>query len=177
MKYIEALHDHIQAKDECSLFLAGGITGCPDWQQEAVQLFQSTEITLFNPRRKDFPINDPHAATEQIKWEHCYLRKADAILFWFPCETLCPIVLYELGAWSMTSKPIFVGRDLDYQRKKDVEIQTKLTRPEVEVVGSLDALVAQVKKVLEFSKSIMTTADLPDPDWNNMGRWERGNEN
>jgi hypothetical protein len=81
---------------------------------------------------------------EQITWEHDYLRMADAILFWFPCETICPIVLYELAAWSMTDKPIFVGVHPDYQRRQDVEIQTGLARPEVEIVYSLEDLVGQV---------------------------------
>ena len=72
------------------------------------------------------------------------LRVADAILFWFPQETLCPIVLYELGAWSMSGKTIFVGVHPAYSRRQDVEIQTGLVRPEVNVVYSLEELAAQV---------------------------------
>jgi hypothetical protein len=34
-------------------------------------------------------------------------------MFWFPCETLCPITLYELGAWTVlapqTGTKLFVG--------------------------------------------------------------------
>lgn len=127
------------------IFLAGGITGCPNWQDEMIRQLGSLEdLVLFNPRRKDFPIGDPNAAMEQIEWEHDYLRRADAILFWFPCETICPIVLYELGAWSMINKPIFVGVHPDYQRRQDVEIQTGLARPEIEIVYSLDELATQV---------------------------------
>lgn len=129
-----------------SIFLAGGITGCPDWQQEMVKLLQDTNLILFNPRRADFPIYDPDAAQEQITWEHIHLRQADAILFWFPCETLCPITLYELGTWSMSGKQIFVGVHPDYQRRQDVEIQTKLVRPRVEIVYSLQELARQVKE-------------------------------
>ena len=128
------------------LFLAGGITGCPDWQADVVKLLENTDVILFNPRRKDFPIHDPLAAEAQIKWEHDHLRKANAILFWFPKETLCPIVLYELGAWSMTAKPIFVGMHPYYQRRHDVEIQTKLVRRgnKVDIMYSIDDLVDQV---------------------------------
>lgn len=130
-----------------SIFMAGGIVNCPDWQSEVVEHLGSLGIedyVLFNPRRKKFPFDDPTAAPEQIVWEYDYFRLADAILFWFPCETLCPIVMYELGAWSMTDKPIFVGVHPDYQRRQDVEIQTKLVRPEVNIVYSLDELVVQV---------------------------------
>lgn len=151
MIYVEAL-DELKAgvKRKNSIFLAGGITNCPDWQQEMVQLLDDTDLILFNPRRKDFPIGDPNAALEQIKWEHDHLRTVNMILFWFPCETLCPIVLYELGAWSMTNKQIFVGVHPDYARRQDVEIQTSLARPNVTVVYSLEELVGQIKSLLEL---------------------------
>jgi len=152
MIYVEAL-DSLVATTELSVFLAGGITGCPDWQQDMRKLLQDTDLILFNPRRANFPIGDPGAALEQIAWEHYHLRTASAILFWFPRETLCPIVLYELGAWSMADKPIFVGVHPDYPRRKDVEIQTQLVRPEVKVVYSLEDLAQQVRKGLGDEKS------------------------
>jgi hypothetical protein len=102
-------------------------------------------LTILNPRRRNFPMNDPTAAAAQIAWEHRHLRKAGAVLFWFPSETLCPITLYELGAWSMSAKPLFVGTHPDYQRRLDVEIQTRLARPEVRVVSSLNDLAQQVR--------------------------------
>ena len=142
MKYIEAPQEFLGK--EMSLFLAGGITGCPNWQQQVARALNNESITLLNPRRKNFPIKDSTAALKQIKWEYSHLRKASVISFWFPKETLCPIVLYELGAWSMTDKPIFVGVHPDYQRKLDVEIQTSLIRPEVEIVYSLQDLVEQI---------------------------------
>jgi hypothetical protein len=83
-----------------AVFLAGGITGCPDWQAEVVRMLADAPLALLNPRREDFPIHDPAAAPAQIEWEYRHLGKADAALFWFPCETLCPIALDELGAWS-----------------------------------------------------------------------------
>lgn len=127
-----------------SIFLAGGITGCPDWQREMVGRLSDTDLVLVNPRRDDFPVGDPGAAFKQITWEHIRLREVSAILFWFPKETLCPIVLYELGAWSMTDKPLFVGVHPEYKRRQDVEIQTGLVRPEVKIVYSLGELADQV---------------------------------
>lgn len=138
-----------EERPDCpALFLAGGITGCPDWQAAAITLLEGSGWTLLNPRRTDFPIGDPDAAYRQIRWEHQRLREADAVLFWFPCETLCPIVLYELGAWSMTNKPIFVGCHPRYPRRQDVEIQTGLARPDVTIVYSLDALCQSVRQGL-----------------------------
>ncbi len=144
MQYIEAPIEY--QGEERSLFLAGGITGCSDWQVELMDLLKDEDIVLLNPRRANFPVHDPDAARKQIAWEHRHLRKADAISFWFPKETLCPIVLYELGAWSMAFKPIFVGVHPEYQRRQDVEIQTKLARPKVEIVYDLTSLSAQIKE-------------------------------
>lgn len=124
-----------------SLFLAGGITNCPEWQFGVADQLDGENRLIFNPRRRDFPIDDPNAAQEQIKWEFDALRVADSILFWFPHETLCPIVLYELGAWNMTDKPLFVGTHPDYARKQDVIVQTKLARHDVTVRDSLEETV------------------------------------
>src|SRR6266436_6292557 len=90
MRYIEAPQTY--DGNETSLFLAGGITGCPDWQflmGTGLQIL--TDLVVFNPRRKNFTMHKD-AAREQIAWEHEHLRKATAISFWFPCETLNPIV-------------------------------------------------------------------------------------
>lgn len=144
MLYVEALDELKDGVEGKIVFLAGGITGCPDWQQEMRSLLQDTSLILLNPRREHFPIGDPNAAQEQIAWEHRQLRIADAILFWFPRETLCPIVLYEMGAWSMTKKPIYIGIHPEYRRRRDVEIQTQLVRPDVKIVYCLEDLASQV---------------------------------
>lgn len=158
MDYVEAIETYHGNKT--SLFLAGGITGCPDWQREMREKFNETPLVLFNPRRASFPIDEREAAREQITWEYRHLRKATAIAFWFPCETLNPIVLYELGAWSMTTKKLFVGVHPDYQRKLDVVIQTELARPEVVVVTSIEDLAQQI---LSWVKQLQQTEE-PAPD-------------
>lgn len=147
IRYIEAIERYERREGAPALFLAGGITGCPDWQQELVQLLCEAEdlpLDLLNPRRANFPINDTGAAYHQIKWEYDCLRAADAISFWFAAETIQPIVLYELGAWSMMDKPIFVGSHYSYPRLQDVDIQTMLVRPGVEILLSLEDLVEQI---------------------------------
>jgi Nucleoside 2-deoxyribosyltransferase like len=119
MQYIEAPQTY--DGDEASLFLAGGITDCPDWQKDLVAKLKDLPLVIFNPRRSYFP-QHKNAAREQIEWEYTYLRKATAISFWFPQETLNPIVPYELGAWSMTNKKIFLGVHPNYQRIQDIKI-------------------------------------------------------
>lgn len=126
------------------VFLAGGIMGCPDWQSETIQLLKLAPMIVLNPRRANFPMDDPDAAEAQIAWEHRHLRKADRILFWFPAATLCPIVLYELGTWSMTTKRLAIGIEPGYEREQDVRIQTRLVRPDVPIVSTLADLAQAI---------------------------------
>jgi hypothetical protein len=62
---------------------------------------------------------------------------------------LCPIALYELGAWSMTAKALFVGTHPAYARRLDVEVQTRLVRPEVAIARALDELAGFVRNWLK----------------------------
>jgi len=144
MKYIECPQKY--EGNEKSLFLAGGISNCPDWQSDLVKLLAGTNLTLLNPRRKHYPTDNPNIEEEQIKWEYKHLRRADVISFWFTKETICPITLYELGKQSTSERPIFIGIHPEYSRIRDVEIQTSLVRPEIKIVYSLDDLAGQIKK-------------------------------
>src|SRR5690348_6793011 len=82
------------------------------------------------------------------RWEYDHLRRASAVLFWFPPETLCPIALYELGCWTHLSAdrgvPLFIGCHKDYARKDDVRIQTELARPDLNVRFDFDEMLADV---------------------------------
>ncbi len=142
MKYIEC--PDIYEGSLKRLFIAGGITGCSDWQKDLVSLLQPINIAVFNPRRANFPINDPTAAESQIIWEHTQMKNADFISFWFCPETLNPIVLYELGYWMKSEKPIVIGAHLEYKRLTDVIIQTRLARPNLKVVNTIEGLAAQI---------------------------------
>jgi hypothetical protein len=139
---IEAPKKYSPTKKETSVFLAGGITNCPDWQKKMINLLSDIpDIVIYNPRRKNFPMDDPNAAEVQITWEYNYLKSCDALLFWFSRGSLNPIVLYELGKHLNSSdKKGVIGIDPEYERKQDVEIQTKLSRPDIEIVYSLDDL-------------------------------------
>jgi hypothetical protein len=131
--------------DTRSLFVAGGISNCPDWQRELISSLTASHVgaDLFNPRREDYPDRETEAI-RQIEWEFNALNQADAVLFWFPKETLCPITLLELGRFTHDKKTIFVGTHPEYQRKLDVITQLRLARPEIEVVHSLESLAGQI---------------------------------
>ncbi len=119
-----------------AVFLAGGITGCPDWQATAAALLPPG-VVAFNPRRPAWPIDDPAAGPGQIAWEVRHLARADVVLFWFCQETVQPITLYELGAAAAAGRPMVVGADRRYPRRVDVVEQLRHARPEVVVCDSL----------------------------------------
>ena len=104
----------------CSVFLAGGITNCPNWQNDVIQLIKEnfdfycpcddrisylcgdyrnlSDLYIYNPRRENFPIHDPSASEKQIKWEFEALEKADIFSMYFSSgESDQPICMYELG--------------------------------------------------------------------------------
>jgi hypothetical protein len=97
-----------------------------------VEKLKDYNVTIYNPRRKDFDINNPKVSEEQIKWEHKYLHESNILVFYFAQETLCPITLFELGAtlerniYTTFKQDIIVYCEPEYSRKFDVELQTKL---------------------------------------------------
>ncbi len=126
------------------LFIAGGISGCREWQSDLLHMLRFTNYCVFNPRRENFPAGDRAELDFQIRWEHAHLAAADVVSFWFPPETLCPITLLELGKVAMSSSKMFVAAHPKYLRRDDVEIQLSLIRPEVKVVDSLELLAHQL---------------------------------
>jgi hypothetical protein len=143
MIYIEA-PNNIETKAK-KLFLAGAISGAPDWQRTLIEMIEDLgmDIAVYNPRRKDFKDN-PRDAIEQIEWEFRALREADYISFWFCKETIAPIALFELGAWTATSKPLVVGIASGYELRLDVETQVRLARPDVPILYNLSDLASEI---------------------------------
>lgn len=133
------------------IFLAGGISNCPDWQTELIKKIESTYgIVIYNPRRKNFPMNDPKVSEEQITWEYLHLKDSDFIIYWFSRGSLNPITLFELGRWGLSgNKRIVIGIDPLYERKQDVIIQTKLSRPHTEILWSINE-IADVIMDIEY---------------------------
>lgn len=129
-----------------TIFLAGGISRCPDWQSEMIGLLGDASLLVFNPRRPDFDVRDVDASVDQINWEFHHLAEADAVLFWFPKETDCPITLYELGKWGNLKQYVFIGIHPEYRRKLDVEQQMRIARPDVarHIVYDLKELADEV---------------------------------
>lgn len=131
-----------------SVFLAGGITDCPDWQKIASGPLLDQGYIVLNPRRENFPIEDPTAAEAQIKWEFRHLHYANVVLFWFPASpSPQPIALYELGFHAAKGTDIAVGVSPGYARKADVYHQMRLSRPQLTVRTSLSDTIADAMRL------------------------------
>lgn len=139
------------------VFLAGGIQKCSEWQKDVISklndLGTNNVVWLYNPRRENFPIDDPNAAEEQITWEFNALEDCTVFSMYFDeTESAQPICFYELGRniermkskypddWE---KRIVVSCDEGFSRYQDVVIQTKLATDEkVEVnLGPRDEII------------------------------------
>ena len=120
-----------------SVFLAGGITNCKNWQKEVIKELNDIEkLTIYNPRRTNFDLSNKNINHEQIEWEFERLEKMDIFSMYF-CggASIQPICMYELGRNiirmqnrfpSDWEKRIVISCEVDYIRKQDVIIQTLL---------------------------------------------------
>lgn len=143
------------------LFLAGGISNCPQWQKEISERLlneqslkdYSEKIIIFNPRCKDIPEERP-----QIMWEYDKLGKSDIISFWFSVGSLNPITLFEYGSHLKSKKAIVVGCHPDYERRNNVITQTKLAKPTLKVNEDFEEfytqLVAAIIKKIKSKRKI-----------------------
>ena len=149
MKVITAVEKYKPNYGDITVFLAGGITDCDNWQKRVIDYLKTQQHTehlvVFNPRRDKFPINDPNAAEEQITWEFNNLEKADMFSMYF-CDSKSdqPICLYELGRnlqlmqnkYDNWYNRIIISSEDAYKRKQDVIIQTKLATDNTVLVNS-----------------------------------------
>lgn len=135
------------------IFMAGGISHCPDWQKPLASRFlETTNAVIFNPRRENFTFSIK-TQEEQITWEFDYLALCRNILFWFPSETLCPITLFELGKISTSNKNIVVGCHYLYKRRDDVVEQLKLAKPNIVVLDCLDEIYDKAIDVFRLKRT------------------------
>lgn len=153
---------------EISVFLAGGIQKTEDWQKivikELYKIYKNEPIVLFNPRRDNFPIHDPNAAFQQIKWEYDALNIVDIFsMFFAKGDTDEPICQYEYGKHLERR---YVNDDLDrlvvssepeYRRYQDVIIQTQLVSPKIyvgkSIVEHVNSLSFVIKKQLAVKRN------------------------
>jgi len=72
----------IENSHNVKLFLAGGISNCPNWQEVMIEKLKNfPNLTIYNPRRENYPSNDRKAVEEQITWEFKHLFEANIIIY------------------------------------------------------------------------------------------------
>jgi hypothetical protein len=157
MKVVTA-PESLQDLPSPSVFLAGGITGCPDWQQDMITRLRDINFgCLLNPRRANFPIHDPNAANEQITWEFKALRAANIFSMWFsnaPSDQ--PICFYELGRHLAMRqvdnqfKYVVIGVEKGFKRSQDVYIQTGLVSKKIVIVDNLSEYEDKVREAIDL---------------------------
>ena len=147
MEVIVAPHiDNLYDFPNITVFLAGGITNCRDWQSEVIEYLKQYEVNnkldlrVYNPRRPNFNIetDDPE---EQIRWEYSNIESTEIFSMYFcNSESDQPICMYELGMrlGRIDSNPhsyisplngsynTIISVEDGYKRSNDVVIQTRL---------------------------------------------------
>ena len=129
-----------------SIFLAGSIEQdkAEKWQVKIIQAAKGLDITLLNPRRKNWDSSwkesiDNPPFTEQVNWELDALELADWVIFYFDPATKSPITLLELGLFATSQKLIVCCPD-GYWRKGNVDIVCD--RHQIPQVANFEALFA-----------------------------------
>ena len=157
--YLEAPYGHKLKVN--SAFLAGGITNCPNWQEEVLEelrdLFPKfgfiNDICIMNPRRKHFDISKKEESSIQILWEYQSINyHSNVFSIWFsegPSDQ--PITLFELGAALYKFEPenICIGLDPGYKRAFDVETQVRLKYPSKKIVTTKKEHAINILKALK----------------------------
>lgn len=134
-----------------SIFLAGGISNCEDWQMELTDYLSDLNVTIVNPRRVGDLATTGEETKKQIEWEFNYLRRCSVVSFWFPKTSICPITLFELGrvlgTYIQDNITVIIGCDPEYTRLFDVQQQSGLEGCEV-IIGK-DMFFKEVRNALE----------------------------
>ena len=144
MKVITAPDAYTRREGDICCYLSGGITNCPNWQQEVIQTLQSMEmggvnvehLVIFNPRRNHFPIDKGISVIEeQIAWEYGWLEQADIFAAYLSGGGATqPLTMYEIGRNVLSQMKrgnnwadrIIVSVDHEYKYWQDITIQIRL---------------------------------------------------
>lgn len=139
-----------------TVFIAGGITGAPNWQPELAEAIDSPFWIIFNPRRKQaIEWKASSDAREQIEWEYWNLKTSDIVVFWFPKEAQCVITLFELGkeigrlenVEPNKKKKIIVGVEPGFWREFDVYTQIGLSKENIPTFSNMQSMIDYINQM------------------------------
>jgi hypothetical protein len=160
MAQIYKAPEHVEWSDVRNIpkiFFAGSIEmgKAEEWQEKLTDELADLDIVIFNPRRDDFDANQEQSADnpyirEQIEWEREMLDNSDIIAFYFAPNTMSPISLFEVGAYSHKHQEgdvkIIVLCPEGYNRKANVDINCEWDG--IPQVNSWEEFVSKIKEAL-----------------------------
>lgn len=151
--YVESLP---VSGDPVKVFLAGGITGCKNWQKTVIDILEKDlpdDVLIYNPRREEFDTENTFSARGQINWEFRHLEEMDIFTMFFAASdtSVGPICLYELGRYIPRMQMRF---PTDWQNRIIVDIEDGYSR-QLDVIEQVDlAAGLQVRPVYNSTPKI-----------------------
>lgn len=142
------------------VFLAGPITGAPDWQSRAIALIRAADAELFiaSPRRAVEREGDftEDMYLEQVAWEHRHLARAaeDGVtLFWLAKESrhVCDrayaqTTRFELGeavtVHRFTGAKVVVGIEPGFTNERYIRKTLASKTPGIVLLGTIEETCA-----------------------------------
>lgn len=165
MLVVTAPHLYIPRHDEITVFLAGGISGCRDWQKETIEHLREfvgkgdDQVVIYNPRHENFDIKNRFATTDQITWEYQYLNQVDIFSMYFVGgDQIQPICMYELGRYTKPyDEQQVISVEREYMRTDDVIIQIALATRGLTPVHTFASPYTHAKHISEAINHVKNT--------------------
>lgn len=139
-----------------TVFLAGTIDadkGSVDWQHKICKKIEDTtdnkyRITIYNPRREEFPDSGSSEVRRQIKWEHKHMDDADLIVMNILEDSKSPISLMEMGMYAESGK-LVVFCKTGFYRYDNVQMVCKKYNVPLHNTNDIDDIC---KLILNYKK-------------------------
>ncbi len=136
-----------------TIFLCGSISNgeAIDWQKIFAHAMKDEDVTLLNPRRKDWdptwkPVKENPKFSQQVNWELDGLDDADLIVVYFDKDTESPISLMEIGLYANSGK-LVICCPTGFFRKGNVDIVAE--RKNIPQVDTLEELIQYAKDFIK----------------------------
>lgn len=135
-----------------TFFLAGTIDSgnSPNWQKQLYERLSKDKdlagrLTIFNPRRDEWPDDGSDEVIRQIKWEHKHMDEADTIIMNIIGESKSPISLMEIGMYSQSGKLIVFCPE-DFYRFDNVKVVCEKYDIPLHTTNDIDEIIGEIKK-------------------------------
>lgn len=149
---------HIMAPDDTkkrqgkSFFFAGTIDSgdSPNWQKELTNELNKDKglygkLTIFNPRRDEWPDDGSDEVIRQIRWELDHMDEADFIIMNIIGDSKSPISLMEIGLYAQSGKLIVFCPE-DFYRFDNVMVVCERHNIPLHRTNDVKEIMKEIKK-------------------------------